>query len=764
MKIKRPALITTALAITAIILMEYELIFIGVLVVAFLLYLYKKQILSRFLLFFFATIFILMGLYSLCVKMDSSQLELEQGSKVDFVVKVASYPQSSTDCTKIKCIVESIKDSSISCSSQKVTLSIYNLKESETIRYGEVYKVYANVDIVGSKGHFDYLQYNKYSGIEYNLSADASSCIYLCDDPFLSNIGKLFYAREYSSRVLNENLDERNAGVLSSMLFGVDEVDDDTLDSFRRTGVAHILAVSGLHVGIIYLFISFILSRLKVKKVLSWIICTVFLIAYAVICSLSVSIIRATFMITFLGGYGLLNKRSDSLNTLALSALVLILFNPYVIFSISFQLSYTVVLFIILCHHKIDLATKKVQNKYLKFIANTFLMSLLCSVVIAPLIAIHFKTMSILSAFVNALVVPYVSVVLIFGIISTALSQVPYLSELLFFITDNLLNILRTFVGFFSDLPFCEVRVLNSTLLHYLPIYYLVLSICGYFNLKKRKHIYILISLLIVALVSSLHIAVMNNRSFISYLDVSKGSCVVIHNKEGKTVVIDDGKGLGYITKNNILISFLETKNIKKIDCLVLPDLRDAQLPAVKDLLEKYEVEIVLASRVRGLAYEELEGICIDNMSNLRDFSEEKRFIIGDILLEPICLQEVNESKNEFDLRVRLNGKCFLFLGGEYKNSMYTLPDSIYSSQYELLSIGKISKVNYEFYKFCVVHGIKYVIINTQSISTEDERFKLYKQLELFSIDYADMNECGHTDIYIDEELTIDRIIEGTNE
>ena len=769
MKIKRPALITTALAITATILVEYELIFIGVLVVALLLYLHKKQILSRFLLLFFILVFILMGGYSFHIKTDKTNLELVQGSKADFIVKVVSYPENAHDTIKIKCRVESVNGVSEPYSSQKVILNIYNFEEDINIRYAQVYKVYANIDIASSEGSFDYSLHHRSSGIDYDLSADASNLTYLYDDPFLIWIGKLFSVRDYSSRVLNENLEKYNASVLSSMFFGTDEVDSDTLNSFRRTGVAHILAVSGLHVGIIYLFISYLLNKLKVKKVLSWIICTIFLIGYAVICSLSVSVIRATFMLTFLGGYGLLNKRSDALNTLALSALALILFNPYVIFSISFQLSYTVVLFIILCHHRIELATKKVQNKYLKSIINTFLMSLLCSIVIAPLIAIHFKTISLLSFLVNAFVFPYISVVMIFGIVSTALSAVPYLSELLFFIMDNLLTILRNFVGFFSDLPFCEVRVLNSNLLHYLPVYFLVLSVCGYFNLKKRKHIYFLAVLLIVALLSSLHIATMNNRSYISYLDVSEGSPVVIHSEEGETIVIDDGRGVGYTTKNNILIDFLEMKNIKKIDCLVLPNLRDVQVLAVKDLMEKYEVEKVLASRQSGSPYEELEYICIENMANLRDFTQKEKFIIGDIHLEPIHLQDINEDSkdnkfNEVVLEVSLRGKRFLFLSGKAEKHLSMLMDRTNTTKYDILSISNISKVNYEFYKFCVVHSVKYVIINTESIDAEKERVELYNGLKSFSINYVDTKKRGHTDIYIDDRLTIDRIIEGTNE
>lgn len=197
----------------------------------------------------------------------------------------------------------------------------------------------------------------------YNLEEDVSRSVRYLNKGIVASGYSAFYNISLTGDVDDSLRDKIHAGVFNSlndsemkhpdvayaMLFGDTSVlHEDLKDSFRATGIAHLLAVSGLHVSIIILLFGFVLKKLKVGVKLNLIISAVFLLFYCYLCNFSVSVIRASLMALF-SLYALLRgKAYDNLSVLSLIAVVVLLINPLEMFNVSFVLSFSAVLSIIL--------------------------------------------------------------------------------------------------------------------------------------------------------------------------------------------------------------------------------------------------------------------------------------------------------------------------------------------------------------------------------------------------------------------------------
>lgn len=147
---------------------------------------------------------------------------------------------------------------------------------------------------------------------------------------------------------LYSNLDKETAAVCFAMLTGnTDGISAGTLSSFRNGGVAHVFAVSGLHIGVIYGALTFIFKKSGVNRFVSTAVRIAFIALYSGVCLFSPSSVRALIMCSVSAVAGCFRRKYDSLNALALAAVILLLINPMYIFGVGFILSFSAVLGII---------------------------------------------------------------------------------------------------------------------------------------------------------------------------------------------------------------------------------------------------------------------------------------------------------------------------------------------------------------------------------------------------------------------------------
>ena len=160
-------------------------------------------------------------------------------------------------------------------------------------------------------------------------------------NPFIS---AAFNLRERLTAFYETNLPPNLSGLLIGITLGIkDNIPRDVLRAFGDGGATHVLAVSGLHMGVIYAALKILFQSFGFSRILSFIVGSIAMLFYSFMAGLSPSAIRAAIMIIVFMLSEVVGRENDSLNSLCLSAVILLLLNPLTLFSVSFQLSYAAV-------------------------------------------------------------------------------------------------------------------------------------------------------------------------------------------------------------------------------------------------------------------------------------------------------------------------------------------------------------------------------------------------------------------------------------
>ena len=208
--------------------------------------------------------------------------------------------------------------------------------------------------------------------------------------------------------VLYNSLDYSTASVAYAMLTGnTDGIEDGSLTAFRYGGIAHIFAVSGLHIGIIYGLLCLLCKKLRLNKYIGFAICTIPLFMYAGVCGFTLSSIRAFIMCVVSAISRLFFSKYDALNSLSLAVIVILLIDPLNLFSIGFQLSTSAVGSIILLAKNIVRPFKKVPQK----LKGAISVSLSAQAGTLPIMLTRFGYLSGAGILLNILIVPILSLI-----------------------------------------------------------------------------------------------------------------------------------------------------------------------------------------------------------------------------------------------------------------------------------------------------------------------------------------------------------------
>ncbi len=272
---------------------------------------------------------------------------------------------------------------------------------------------------------------------------------------------------------LSEYLYNDSLGVATGMLFGgTDYISNETKTAFRSSGVAHLLAVSGLHTSLwCGLFLN-VLKLFKVKERFTNIVAIFILLILSVISGFTPSVVRASFMMGLTLIAPIFKKHSDSTNSLGLSAGIIILVNPYSLYSPSFYLSFLATLGVVLSS-KYFYALNPLYNKFntpeilkriINFIYTSVLISVFATFFTLPASVYYFGVISIISPLTNLLTVNLAFVTMIATLVSLVVSFIPFdvlsiVAEFLFTITNTLLKLLISIVKTIGNFKFSSITV-----------------------------------------------------------------------------------------------------------------------------------------------------------------------------------------------------------------------------------------------------------------------------------------------------------------
>ena len=312
----------------------------------------------------------------------------------------------------------------------------------------------------GNPSEFDYRFYMESKGFRYYGLIEKNDILYSSKPSKRTLIEKAIIFREQIINMYRERGSKgKSLALAAAITLGEkDMLDEDEKESFSRAGVMHIMAVSGLHTGILSLFIFNILFFLRRKlKIIRILITIALLWLFAFTAGLSPSVIRASLMFSFLYSGQLFNRKINSLNSLLASAFILSLINPGVIFDPAFQLSYAAVLFIIL-FYKGFYSTLFFNNFLLKKIWQLISVSFVAQAGTLPLTLAMFNRFPVLFLLSNILIVPLASVIVISGFLAVITAPSDFISSLFVTVMDRVSLLAGYLTEKTSMLPFSSLE------------------------------------------------------------------------------------------------------------------------------------------------------------------------------------------------------------------------------------------------------------------------------------------------------------------
>lgn len=282
--------------------------------------------------------------------------------------------------------------------------------------------------------------------------------------------GFIYYShtvRAWASRVIRDNISgEQEQAIAMALVLGVTEgIDTDLQNAYAASGAMHVLAVSGLHVGIIYGIILLLLRPLKSVAWSRWIIAAIsilFLWSFAFVTGLSPSVLRAVTMFSFIALARPLGWKTNIYNTLAASAFVLLLYNPYLIMSVGFQLSYLAVLGIVYLQRPIY-SLWEIDSRIADWVWQITCVSIAAQISTFALSMLYFHQFPVYFLMSNLFVIPLSTLILVGGIALLIFSVWSSAAWLIGKILVGLIQLLNWLVFKTEDLPFSLVSGIYLT-------------------------------------------------------------------------------------------------------------------------------------------------------------------------------------------------------------------------------------------------------------------------------------------------------------
>lgn len=496
-------------------------------------------------------------------------------------------------------------------------------------------------------------------------------------------------ARKEMLSALRVYLPVKEAALVSGVLLGDKySLSKETKNDFRQAGVSHLLAVSGLHMTVIAQFLFAIFLFLKIPRRLAALLAAAGVFCFMAVTGFVPSVARAGIMciLTLLGL--VIHRRSDPLNSLGISVLILTLFNPFAAGDVGLLLSFSAALGLIVLSPVLrralnrKLASWGISNRFTGKIASALSVSFSAVIFTFPVMMLSFREISLVFPISNLLSVYPAGIMLTFGALAVLLSFVPFLSFLaqgFFLLTGMIAKYLIWCVHLISSLPFASVSVSEG----YLFLWFLgSLLLFGLAFLlgkgKKLKKMTVLLSAILLLVGIFSHQIFSRNVLQVSVLDVGDG-CAVTLCRDNRTAVLSASGGY---TLEDELTAFLDTHRQKTFDLLLLPEWKRENPALIRKLIKEHSPSILLISDEEELD----ESLRVDLLKKENiSFYEEKAEVTlwGDIEIKGYVCPGGNWLSFEAngkrflvcptggdvrDISAKVKRADFLIVGGEIKN------------------------------------------------------------------------------------------------
>lgn len=385
----------------------------------------------------------------------------------------------------------------------------------------------------GNPGSFNYAAYSLFRGISYQAFLKEGSYRIIATTTekqvYLFNTLK-----EKALAVLRKNIQQKEAlAVAEALLLGYrEDLDKELVQAYSNTGVVHIIAISGLHLGMIYALFNWLLGFFgKNNAFARWgkpLIIIAILWVFTLIAGAAPSILRSAVMFSFIVAGDMFNKKTNGINALACSALVLLIFNPFILWDVGFQLSYAAVLSIMVFQQRIY-NLLHFNNKLLSGFWRLNSITISAQIITTPIVLYHFHQFPNLFLLTNLLAVPLSGFILYAEILLLIFFALAPLNSWLGKLIEVSINFLNNFIKQVNELPFAVTNQIQISLPEVLLLLITIAFIANWLFRKQKKYLFVgMGSFFLFNLVHTSNILWMKSKTRLIVYSIPKYSAIDI--------------------------------------------------------------------------------------------------------------------------------------------------------------------------------------------------------------------------------------------
>ena len=470
-------------------------------------------------------------------------------------------------------------------------------------------------------GDFNFATFAGNKGIHYNLFIqDSSDFIKIgYEKPRLHDF--LLMIKLWVLHTIRKNLsDPIDAGLTEALLIGYKEDLDSSLqESYTNTGVSHIIAISGMHLGLIFYLLDLLtrtVANKRISKLLAIGMTLPLLWIFSLLTGASASVLRSVLVFTFLIIGNLLNKRKSSINSLMASCFVLLLINPKMIYDIGFQLSYAAVLSILIFEPLIS-NLLFLKNKMLNYLWSMISITLAAQILTTPFVLLHFKQFPVFFLFTNLVAVPISSLILLLSILLCVFEILLLNTSMVSKSIHLLIQFMNNYIDQIDKIPFNNIHM-NFNLSLFISTFFSIALLTHSLRKNKKPSLTVLsLTIFIPTFIHTCNFIENISTKQILVLNIKNQTCLI--HQHGRTALmlvseelLQDKKQLTKLTKklrNGLGIEKWEFTSLSKLPYLI------------QFATELHEPEFILLSNFKE---------SLKNLNTAAEAPENNKYIIAD--------------------------------------------------------------------------------------------------------------------------------------
>lgn len=508
---------------------------------------------------------------------------------------------------------------------KKILINIKMSQDIPSIKYGDSLYIegeFKQPEEARNYKGYNYKQYLKTKKIIGTVELEKAKILKSSNGSFIHNIQK------YIKDTINGTLTDEEGNLLLAILLGdKDKLSEDIQESFKTSNLSHMLAVSGAHVSYIILGLTYVLQNSIIGKKNGKIVCIIFLLVFMAITNFTPSVTRACIMAVLTLFSGIIYRKSDVYTNISVAALITLIFNPYNLLDLGFQLSYGGTIGIIIFIKRIQ--EKKSNSKVINYIKQMALVSIYANIIIIPIMMYHFNTVSFTFIISNIMASPILGIIVITGFLFIIASiTVKPLTRLIAIFIKPILSILIKISQICSKLPFSNILVVTPYMFNVIS-YYAIILYC--IKSKKNNKCKIIICLLIVLILINFIIYIFPQKLRIFFIDVGQGDSTLIITPDKKTVLIDGGGSDSFDVGKKVLLPYLLDRRILKIDYVLISHFDTDHCGGILTIMEKVKVKNIIISEQAEHSenYERFKKLMIHKKIRLIEVKKGDKIKIG---------------------------------------------------------------------------------------------------------------------------------------